>query len=310
MTQSNHNVLVSTTAIPTSDALDANLLLPTEAAYQQVLAEIQAIPEQELITVNIDVMAAVTTVTGALPEIRALRTEIEANLLNFDLAQFDKLELYTLALNHAHSRYRSASMPKENVTDLAGELTLAREQLFANASSLANLRLLDGERLKNVKSGLGYRALASDVLTLCTVFRDDWTRVEGKTPYTPAELHRLGTQALQLVSVLGSREQAPGTPQEAILLRQQAFTLFLRAYENARRAVHYLRGKSVEAESIAPSLYSSRTGRRRETDEAAPAVAGEASTGSGSPASASPSPARSLVIDNAAGLPVDNPFTN
>ncbi|MEY2934141.1 MAG: hypothetical protein RL033_4890 [Pseudomonadota bacterium] len=309
MTQSN-NILDPTTTILTSDPHASNPLLPTEAAYEQVLAEIQAIPEQELTTVNIDVMAAVTTVTGALPEIRALRSEIEANLLNFDLAQFDKLELYTLALNQAHSRYRSASTPKENVAGLAAELTVARDHLLANASSLANLRLLDGDRLKNVKTVAGYRALASDVLTLCTVFRDDWTRVEGKTPYTLAELHRLGTQALQMVSVLGLREQAPGTPVEPTLLRQQAFTLLLRTYENARRAVHYLRGKSGDAESIAPSLYTSRTGRRRESDEAVPAAqaaaAGAASEGS---APGTPAP-RQIVIDNAAGLPVDHPFTN
>jgi hypothetical protein len=35
--------------------------------------------------------------------------------------------------------------------------------------------------------------------------------------------------------------------------------------------VQYLRGKAGDAESIAPSLYSSRTGRRRETEEATPA---------------------------------------
>lgn len=306
---SHENLSDSTRATALSGDLDAKQLLATEAAFEQVAEEIRAIPEQDLITVNIDMMAAITTVTGALPEIRALRPEIEANLLNFDLAQFDKLELYVLALTHTHTRYRSASLPKESVAGLTGELAVARDNLLANASSLANLRLLDGDRLKNVKTALGYRALASDVLTLCNVFRDDWARVEGKTPYTPAELHRLGTQALQLVSVLGSREQAPSTPAEATLLRQQAFTLFLRAYENARRAVHYLRGK--EAESIAPSLYTSRSGRRRDTEEATPAAAEVAATSPSTAAtSANSSPSRQLLIDNAAGLPVDSPFTN
>lgn len=309
MAQSNH-VLDPNTAFFSSATLDPNGLLPTEAAYEQVLAEIQAIPESELTTVNIDVMAAFTTVTGVLPEIRALRPEIETSLRNFDLAQFDKLEVYALALSHANSRYRSASMPRENVAELVSELTEARDHLLANASSLANLRLLNGDSLKNVKTGLGYRAIANDVLTLCTVFRDDWARVEGKTPYTPVELHRLGSQALQLVSVLGNREQAPGTPAEATMLRQQAFTLFIRAYENARRAVHYLRGKASDAESIAPSLYSSRTGRRRETEEVAPPTPAAASSASESPAPASPGAARQIVIDNAAGLPVDSPFSN
>lgn len=306
-----NSVLNSSTPLPAAEAFDPRELLPTEAAYERILPEIEAIKEHELIPVNIDTMAAVTTATGALPEIIAVRPEIEANLRNFDLEQFDKLGDYTLALNHAHSRYRSASLPKEDVTGLAGNLTEARDNLLANASSLANLGLLDGERLKNVKSVPGYRALASDVLTLCTVYRDDWAKVEGKTPYTPAELHRLGTRALQLVSVLGTREQAPGTPAEATLLRQKAFTLFVRAYENARRAVHYLRAKEGDAESIAPSLYTSRSGRRRESEDVAPALsapaAGMASTGA---VAVTPGQSRQLAIDNVAGLPVDQPFTN
>ena len=53
-------------------------------------------------------------------------------------------------------------MPKENVAGLANELTEARDHLLANASSLANLRLLNGESLKNVKTGLGYRAIANE----------------------------------------------------------------------------------------------------------------------------------------------------
>lgn len=45
--------------------------------------------------------------------------------------------------------------------------------------------------------------------------------------------------------------------------RSQAFTLFVTAYEDVRRAIHFIRAKSGDAEEIAPSLHSIRTARRR-----------------------------------------------
>jgi hypothetical protein len=47
--------------------------------------------------------------------------------------------------------------------------------------------------------------------------------------------------------------------------RQRVFTLTLRAYEEARSAVTYLRRREGDAESIAPNLYTGKA-RRRPTD--------------------------------------------
>ncbi len=282
--------------------------LPTVDAYEKTLPEILALPEDELITINIDVMAAVTSVTGALPEIRAMRDAIAAQWRNFDFEQFDKLEQYTLALNQAHSSYRSAFAPKANVAELAAELTVLRDKLLVNAQSLASMGLINSEQLKNVKVGTGYRALASDVLTLDTVFRENWAQIASKTPFSQADLHAAGSLALELVAAVGQREQAPVLVGEAALMRQKAFTLFVRAYDEARRAVLYLRAKAGDADSIAPSLYQGRAGRRRSGDEdvTPPPPSGVTPSPNGS----SPAGPLPIVIDNQAGLPVDNPFTS
>jgi hypothetical protein len=93
-------------------------------------------------------------------------------------------------------------------------------------------------------------------------------------------------------------------------MRQKAFTLFVRAYDEARRAVQYLRAKAGDADSIAPSLYQGRAGRRRsgdgDEDVTPPPPSGVCSTPNGLPTAALPP----IVIDNPAGLPVDNPFTS
>jgi hypothetical protein len=51
----------------------------------------------------------------------------------------------------------------------------------------------------------------------------------------------------------------------------RAFTLFLRTYGDAQRAVEYLRSEQGDAESIAPSLYTGRG--RKKADPPAPSPA-------------------------------------
>lgn len=59
------------------------------------------------------------------------------------------------------------------------------------------------------------------------------------------------------MAALGEREQAPGNS-AAVLLRQQAFTLFVNTYDQVRRAIGYLRWSTNDAETIAPSLWAGR----------------------------------------------------
>ena len=108
---------------------------PSEAAYQELLPEISALDEPDLVPINVDVLTAVTTVLGALPKLRALRPQIEAEWRRFDFERFDKLEAYALALSHAHALWRGASVPKAAVTGLADELAGIRDQLSLDAKA-------------------------------------------------------------------------------------------------------------------------------------------------------------------------------
>jgi hypothetical protein len=89
--------------------------------YQKLLEEMRAIPSDELTIVNLDIPTAVTTVLGALPQIGALRAKITATMPEFDIAQFDKLEAYTMAVGYANSLYLAASQPSESIEKLADE---------------------------------------------------------------------------------------------------------------------------------------------------------------------------------------------
>jgi hypothetical protein len=281
---------------------DPNTQLPTEVAYAAVLPEIMALPDDRAATVNVDIVSAVTSLLGMLPELRALRHQIQEELPKFDLERFDKLQQYALALSHANTVHRGTFSPKGTIADRGNELATIRDRLLTTAQSLVSFGLMDASQIKDCKKANGYRPTAADVLMLVEAFKEKWPNVEGKTPVTMAALHDAGNRALDLLNAVGLKEQAPVSSSEASMLRQKAFALFLRAYEDARRAVTYLRHYAGDADDIMPSLYAGRGGRRQRDDEEP-----EQPTPTPPPGGATPTP---VAVDNSDGLPVTSPFAN
>ncbi len=284
----------------------ASELLETEAAYAAILPEMSALSEQQLEPMNVEVVSAVTTVLGCLPELSALRPEIVRHLPLFDIERFDKLKAYTLALNHAHALHRGTASPRTSLAEAGDALTDLRDRLYTDASSLSSHGFLDGSRLKECKRAVGYRALATDVFTLVALFKEHWAAIQSRTPVTWQLLQDAGRRATDLLEAVGLREQAPGILAETALVRQRAFTLFTRAYDDARKATLYLRDKQKDADSIAPSLYLGRGGRGKleaeaEVEESAPTPPAADRT------SADTAP-RPLQLDNPLGLPITPPL--
>jgi hypothetical protein len=284
---------------------DPTLQLPTEAAYTAVLPEITALPDDRAVAVNIDIVSAVTSLLGMLPELRSLRPQIQEELPKFDLGRFDKLQQYALALSHANTVHRGTFTPKGSIADQGAELTAIRDRLYTTAQALVSFGLMDASQIKDCKKAVGYRPTAADVLMLVEAFKEKWSNIEGKAPVTLPALHDAGNRALELLNAVGLKEQGPVSSSEAATLRQKAFGLFLRAYEDARRAVTYLRHYAGDADEIIPSLYTNR-GNRRTRDDATDDVASSATP---APPGAQAAP-DSVDVDNSAGMPVTSPFTN
>ncbi len=191
-------------------------------------------------------------------------------------------------------------MPKADAGRLAAELSDVRDMLMRSADALAAHGLIDGERLKDVKKLPGYRPIATDVATIVEVIRERWASVQNKTPLSLAELDGYAGRSLDLLASIGLKDQAPVTVGEAALNRQRAFTLFQRAYDDARRAVLYLRPK--DGGEIAPSLYAGRGGRGRAEEGGSEAAAPSPVSEVGS--------APVMTMNNSTGLPATSPFTS
>jgi hypothetical protein len=80
--------------------------------------------------------------------------------------------------------------------------------------------------------------------------------------------------ATRLTRVVGVREQSPAVVAALTDERLRAFTQLIKAYDDARAAVSYLRRREGDVDEIAPNLYSGNTKPRKVNEPAtsAPAV--------------------------------------
>ena len=277
------------------------------AGFQRVEAEIGQVQEREIVTVNLDIPVAVTIVLGSLPEIRALRAEL-AELKGFDIARFDKLRDYTLAVGHAHAMFRAANGPSDTLTELAEEVAELRDVLQADATALAKRRILDEQQVIQLRGGSGYKGIAFEVVGLVGLFRKHWEEIQGRCALQPEELEHAGRRAQELVTAIGLKEQGPAMVSAAMVVRQRAYTLFYKAYDDVRRAVAYLRWQTGDADKIAPSLFSTRGGSRPVPDEVPTTpAAGSTPPPANMPSQVVPA-ANAPPLAAAVGLPGSAPF--
>jgi hypothetical protein len=231
-------------------------------AYQRLSDEIRAVPDSALVPINIDVPSALATVLGAVPKIQKLKPSMDV-LPTFNVGRFDKLQDYALALAHAHTLYLAASAPPQPIEQLVAMGTSLRQVLLADASALAARGHVSAQRLKEVRGSTGYLDLAFDLTTLAALMRETWSAVASHTAVQLAELDRAENIAEQILAAVGARRQTRGAVTASADMRRRAFSLMVGAYDEARRAVGFLRWHDGDADTIAPSLYAGRTGRRR-----------------------------------------------
>lgn len=221
--------------------LDTNEQPKLRDAAERVRPKFSAIPQDRLLPILVDPIAATATTQGALPEILLYREQLISELPKFDISNLDQLDLYALALIQTHSEHITASIPPEEFSKLAEEAGGLRELLLADATALAKRGHINAAALNKLQGSVGYRNVAVDVLSLVTLIRREWAKVASKTGVTEAELNRAEVIGEKLIRAIGLREQGPTTIAAAALKRQQAYTLFVNAYNQIRRAIHYLR---------------------------------------------------------------------
>ncbi|WP_437625608.1 hypothetical protein [Sorangium sp. So ce1151] len=266
------------------------------AAFDEAAPEMDALERDALLPINIDIPRAVSQVLGVLPGLLALRPLIAERLPTHDVGLVDRLETYALAAWYAHLAWLSSGGAQNGLKPLLEEAVPLRANLLGDAEALARRGLVDAETVADIRAGNGHMDTANDLVALSALFSGSWSEIAGKTAATEEEVRRAGELGPELLAALGVREHgaAPG-PSDAADKRARAFTLFVNAYDQTRRAVSYLRWNEDDLETIAPSLYKGRGGRGASSSDtdAAPQVAPPAQPDTAAPAppgAAAPAP--------------------
>jgi hypothetical protein len=292
---------------PVSNPVGVPVLHRYQEAFDRALPASQALDAKALTIINIDVPSAVTLTVGKLPGIMALRDQAQA-LPGFDVSAFDQLETYTLAIGQAHSTYMRSSASPEAIVALNEKGMQLRTTLYTDAVALVTRKLLSGDRIKEFKANIGYKNLAFDLMALAGLLRSKWDEISSRTAITTDELDQAELISDQLISAVGTREDVPADVAAVSLQRQRNFTLFLKAYDQVRRAVTFLRWNEDDSDHIAPSLYSGRgNSNARKKSDAAPPAAGEPATGAPAATGATATGSQPLPVAPAeAGPAVDS----
>lgn len=232
----------------------------SSTALDALRAELLAIPRRDLLRVNLDVARAALVVIGAAPDIRAYRADLVDLFCEERAAIVDRIELVARAALHAHSTLRSLEAGAE-VPALSAEVVSFREVLVAVVRTLVARRLLADTVLRELQGSAGFTNQSLDVLQLTSMLSERWADLGPHTGLDLAYLRRAESAANALATAVGIRNQASRS--STADLRQRAFTLLAREYDEARRLITCLRWHEGDADRIAPSFMGRPRGGRK-----------------------------------------------
>lgn len=239
-------------------------------AYQEVRAELQAMPPEDGGRILVNIPTVVTLVRGSWPNLEAELARI-ARLPEFNLAALRKLPSYSLALLHVYLLLLPSAEVESRLRTLVAEAGPARERLLVAAEALALLGFVDGERVAAIRRGTGHLDTANDLIALAQLFRAGGDELLGKTKLAWLEVDRAYVLGMELVDALGRRRVGTDGARaggESEVECAKLFRLVVRTYEQGRRALSYLRWSEGDVNEKMPSLYTRRR-RRRSPDEPA-----------------------------------------
>jgi hypothetical protein len=250
-----------------------------------------AVPEEEILKVNIDIPSAGILVLGLIAKLKPYYAAMVA-LPGIPHDSIYELEGYARAMIHAHTQAGWAGTPIPPITMLIERGTEGRDLLKKSADYHAAFGPIDRARLGKVQGGNSHRDLALDLFGLVSLHREAWAAISAKSQFGVELLDELETLAGQIMVTIGERQQVDVSALEASQIRSRAFTLFSNSYDQVQRCIYFLRWGKSDADQLAPSLYGGPTRRSKPdgtTEPAPPAGGGKGGTAPQSATAASTS---------------------
>ena len=246
---------------------------PTETSVRtpierlaQFRAELDAIPENAVLTPRVDVGEATATAVGAMADLERHRAALVVRFGERGTRALDDLVPHAECLLAAHAIW--VAIADRDLEPAADELMRLQHRLVDARMALAERGLVRKKRLSRLQGGSAYTDRALDVQSLVAWFRQNAAAIATRSSISEAELASAWAAASAFLTLVGERERARAGASSEARERARAFALFFRTYETVRKMVAFLRWHEDDAEKIAPSLFARR--RPHAQDDAVP----------------------------------------
>jgi len=247
-----------------------------EDSYKRIEPEFTTLAPEELAPINMDIASAVATLLFLWAGIQKFRDAIVSGLIGFDIVRFDKILDYAMALGHANTMYLISTQPPDELQAIYDESAAMRETLYMDTKALIHRGLIKAASIEGLKGSVGYQNIAIDLQILASVMKANWPAIQGKCASQLSELDHALKLSTVMFGIVGFRENGSNGQRATTDARARAYTLFTRAYDDARRAIIYLRWHEGDADTIAPSLHPGRSASKKkpsdETNASSPAT--------------------------------------
>lgn len=236
------------------------------SALDRHRAEFAAVPKEALIEITIDVSDAMFQINAYSGRWAPYWTRI-ATLPEVDVAQLEAIPSLAHATFQAHTAYLCSTEPGSNLFQTLTNAIAVRDALLFDARVMLRRGLLPVASLDGIVRQQGYRQVAAELHVLVSLLQEYWQNVKGKVNTTPYQLQQAALLVHALCSEDRVRPKRTWGEASAVLLRKQAFTVTVRAYNEMRRCLRFLTRRR-QIDELAPSLYKGRGGRKRKVTTA------------------------------------------
>jgi len=145
---------------------------------------------------------------------------------------------------------------------LHAEVLVEHTLLLTDAEALVNRKLLTAKQVEPCRPIQGHKTTVESTLLLVKLFREQWEQVSASTPTKAADLDRAERKALRMRQRLNEREQG-SNKLDVVEQRANSLATLVRQYGEIRRMIGFVRYWHDDADTIAPSLWSGRRGKKR-----------------------------------------------
>ena len=249
-------------------------------AYNATQADRDAVRLEDIGPLNVDIPAATSRACAAATRCSRYAADLAQLPVPADLLA--RVTRYGLAAAHAHVLHLAAEAPTPEITQMAEELYATREMLIADAKALIGRKLIPAERISKLSGTRGHRDLGFDIMLLCTVFRDEWPALAGRTALRVEELDPAQKLAERLVAAVALRDDREKAKSRAHQERARAFHLLSLSYDQLRRCLSFILWGIGDLNDVAPAFIMGRARGVRE-DIDADAVGGPTPNGASTP---------------------------